>query len=104
MLIPSNFTVLQPPAGGRLKISKKALRLSRIFVSQRTTVYNGRLNWNIPKYLARFSFSTLPTPKGNVPPHNSPSMYSHQAPRTTTVYTLSLLVPSLPGNGCLLSL
>lgn len=67
MIIPGNFTVPQPTTG-RPKIPKKALRIARIYVSQRTTTYNGRLNWNIPKHLARFSFSAPPTPKGASPP------------------------------------
>ncbi|KAH9880721.1 hypothetical protein IAQ61_001015 [Plenodomus lingam] len=67
MLIPGNFSVPQgastPP-----KIPKSALRIARIYVSQRTTMYNGRLNWNIPKHLARFSFSAPPTLAGQPPP------------------------------------
>ncbi|KAH7394360.1 hypothetical protein BKA66DRAFT_567310 [Pyrenochaeta sp. MPI-SDFR-AT-0127] len=68
ILIPGNFTVPQPSSTGVPKIPKKALRISRIYVSQRTTTYNGRLNWNIPKHLARFSFSAPPTLKGQAPP------------------------------------
>ncbi|UPX13062.1 uncharacterized protein EKO05_0003590 [Ascochyta rabiei] len=67
MLIPGNFSVPQPP-NSPLKIPKKALRIARIYVSQRTTTYNGRLNWNIPKHLARFSFSAPATPRGAAPP------------------------------------
>jgi hypothetical protein len=40
---------------------KYAQRVSRMYVSQRTTAYNGRLNWNIPKRLARFNFSSSST-------------------------------------------
>ena len=69
MLIPGNFSVPTssntPP-----KIPKKALRIARIYVSQRTTAYNGRLNWNIPKHLARFSFSAPSTPHGASPPRD----------------------------------
>ncbi|KAI4916127.1 hypothetical protein J4E90_004573 [Alternaria incomplexa] len=72
LLVPGNFTVPQPtttPTGQpHIKIPKKAQRISRIYVSQRTTTYNGRLNWNIPKQLARFSFSAPPTPPGASPP------------------------------------
>ncbi|KAG9383011.1 hypothetical protein A1F94_006932 [Pyrenophora tritici-repentis] len=67
MIVPGSFTVPHP-ADGPLKIPKKALRISRIYVSQRTTTYNGRLNWNIPKNLARFSFSAPPTVQGQTPP------------------------------------
>ncbi|KAI4604892.1 hypothetical protein J4E83_010940 [Alternaria metachromatica] len=72
LLVPGNFTVPQPtptPSGQpHIKIPKKAQRISRIYVSQRTTTYNGRLNWNIPKQLARFSFSAPPTAPGASPP------------------------------------
>ncbi|KAF2820542.1 hypothetical protein CC86DRAFT_374237 [Ophiobolus disseminans] len=67
ILVPGNFAVPQP-ASGLPKIPKRALRISRIYVSQRTTVYNGRLNWNIPKHLARFEFSAPTTPVGSSPP------------------------------------
>ncbi|KAF2033172.1 hypothetical protein EK21DRAFT_109306 [Setomelanomma holmii] len=77
MLIPGNFSVPQPYAfsnGGNeapcIKFPKKALRIARIYVSQRTTVYNGRLNWIIPKHLARFEFSAPPTTPGTKPPES----------------------------------
>ena len=35
-------------------------RLTRIYVSQTQTTWNGRQNWNIPKHLANFSFATDP--------------------------------------------
>ncbi|OAG15394.1 hypothetical protein CC77DRAFT_466171 [Alternaria alternata] len=72
LLVPGNFIVPQPTSTTsshlHIKIHKKAQRISRIYVSQRTTTYNGRLNWNIPKHLARFSFSSPPTPPGASPP------------------------------------
>ena len=74
LLVPGNFIVPQPTSTtsshSHIKIPKKAQRISRIYVSQRTTTYNGRLNWNIPKHLARFSFSSPPTPPGASPPSN----------------------------------
>jgi hypothetical protein len=68
ILVPGNFTVPQRSNGALPKIPKKALRISRIYVSQRTTVYNGRLNWNIPKHLGRFDFSAPVTQAGSSPP------------------------------------
>ncbi|PVI06646.1 hypothetical protein DM02DRAFT_609446 [Periconia macrospinosa] len=67
-IVPGNFTVPQPSGTGLPKIPKKAMRICRIYVSQRTTVYNGRLNWNIAKHLARFKFSAPPTAAGQSPP------------------------------------
>lgn len=69
MLIPGKFSVPHPSSGPP-EIPKKALRIARIYVSQRTTTYNGRLNWNIPKHLARFSFSAPITPAGASPPQD----------------------------------
>jgi hypothetical protein len=59
LLIPGTFSVPQPSKGPP-EIPRYAQRVSRIYVSQRTTAYNGRLNWNIPKHLARFVFSSPP--------------------------------------------
>lgn len=67
MLIPGNFGVPASP-NAPVKVPKKALRIARIYVSQRTTTYNGRLNWNIPKHLARFYFSAPSTLHGASPP------------------------------------
>jgi hypothetical protein len=66
MFVPGNFTI--PNNNTAPKIPQKALRIARIYVSQRTTTYNGRVNWNIPKHLARFAFSAPPTPQGQKPP------------------------------------
>jgi hypothetical protein len=38
---------------------EKYARISRIYVSQKDTCYNGRKNWNIPKHVARFEFTGL---------------------------------------------
>lgn len=67
MLLPGPFTVPRHPTTPP-HTPASALRITRIYVSQRTTTYNGRLNWNIPKHLARFTFSAPPTPQGTAPP------------------------------------
>ncbi|KAI4251285.1 MAG: hypothetical protein LQ352_004947 [Teloschistes flavicans] len=48
ILIPGNFNV---PGHGSYT------RITRIYVSQRDTTYNGRKNWNIPKHIARFKYT-----------------------------------------------
>ncbi|THH31846.1 hypothetical protein EUX98_g2351 [Antrodiella citrinella] len=55
MWIPGKFTV---PAGG-----PGALRITRLYVSTKESVYNGRKNWNIAKTVAHFDFT--PSPKEN---------------------------------------
>jgi len=57
ILVPGSFQV---PKGRGSK--RKTLRITRIYVSQKETTYNGRINWNIPKHLARFSFERLTSP------------------------------------------
>lgn len=42
------------------RIEKQNLKVSRIYVSDKKTCWNGRKNWNIPKHLARFEFRDLP--------------------------------------------
>ncbi|KAL9098179.1 MAG: hypothetical protein Q9163_006111 [Psora crenata] len=41
-------------------------RITGIWVSQETTLMNGRMNWNIPKHLARFEFTHM-NPKSPLP-------------------------------------
>ncbi|KAF2664943.1 hypothetical protein BT63DRAFT_80795 [Microthyrium microscopicum] len=60
MLIPGAFDVPSK--------NKKRLRITRIYVSQKDTMYNGRVNWNIPKHLARFTFSSPPVSASNPTP------------------------------------
>ncbi|EEH22980.2 hypothetical protein PABG_05191 [Paracoccidioides brasiliensis Pb03] len=37
-------------------------RVTRIYVSKKESIYNGRKNWNIPKHLANFKFTPSDTP------------------------------------------
>ncbi|KAK7691486.1 hypothetical protein QCA50_004885 [Cerrena zonata] len=55
--IPGAFSVPQT--------SMKKLRITRIYVSAKESVYNGRKNWNIPKTVAHFEFT--PNPKATSP-------------------------------------
>ncbi|KAK9771488.1 hypothetical protein SCAR479_11827 [Seiridium cardinale] len=58
ILVPGffDYTVAE---GGTIKTQKNA-RVTRIYVSQKYTCWNGRKNWNIPKHLAHFEFKDLP--------------------------------------------
>ncbi|GMK57390.1 hypothetical protein CspeluHIS016_0402240 [Cutaneotrichosporon spelunceum] len=58
ILIPGKFG-FEVDEGGR-RVRKSKLRITRIYVSQRNTAWNGRTNWNIPKHLARFEFMEHP--------------------------------------------
>ncbi|KAL8767651.1 MAG: hypothetical protein Q9209_005910 [Squamulea sp. 1 TL-2023] len=48
ILLPGNFDV---PGGHGSHI-----RITRIYVSQRDSAFNGRKHWNIPKHIARFKY------------------------------------------------
>lgn len=48
MYVPGQFAV--PPN------KSAANRITRIYVSTKESVYNGRKNWNIPKHVAHFTF------------------------------------------------
>ncbi|KXJ85935.1 hypothetical protein Micbo1qcDRAFT_220050 [Microdochium bolleyi] len=49
------------------------LRISRIYVSHKYTTWNGRRNWNIPKHLARFDWTSGPngSEKVEIYPHDT---------------------------------
>ncbi|KAJ8131355.1 hypothetical protein O1611_g2271 [Lasiodiplodia mahajangana] len=51
---------------GEVKKRFKNQRVTRIYVSQKNTCWNGRNNWNIPKHLARFEWEGLPGGKTRV--------------------------------------
>lgn len=79
LIIPGNFDV----PGGSQK-GKGRMRITRIYVSQQETTFNGRWNpiraeaipdkltgrknWNIAKHLARFEFSAPSVAKGETTP------------------------------------
>lgn len=56
LVIPGSFEVPRQPQ------KEQHLRITRIYVDQKETTFNGRRNWNIPKHLARFTFSNLSNP------------------------------------------
>lgn len=46
--------------GNPCKKKRKNTRVTRIYVSQKYTCWNGRVNWNIPKHLAKFTWTDNP--------------------------------------------
>ncbi|KAI1366210.1 hypothetical protein F5Y08DRAFT_301551 [Xylaria arbuscula] len=55
IICPGYFAYEKQDGKGRIKKLKNA-RITRIYVSQKNTCWNGRANWNIPKHLARFEW------------------------------------------------
>ena len=95
LIVPGNFSI--PGQTQALR------RTTRIYVSQSESCYNGRYNWNIPKHLARFTF----TPPTTVPhPHPShpltvsvfPPSPSATTPFFTATLTPARYLPSFPFN------
>ncbi|KAI0553787.1 hypothetical protein F4679DRAFT_436434 [Xylaria curta] len=58
LIVCPGFFNYETEEDGRRKVKKNA-RISRIYVSQKYTCWNGRTNWNIPKHLARFEWDDL---------------------------------------------
>ncbi|GJC88687.1 hypothetical protein ColLi_11525 [Colletotrichum liriopes] len=57
LIVPGFFKYNYTDAtNGRVE-EKTNVRVSRIYVSQKYTCWNGRTNWNIPKHLARFDWT-----------------------------------------------
>lgn len=56
---PYDEMALLPGDFAMPRAKESNMRITRIYVSQKDTCYNGRKNWNIPKHLARFEFKSL---------------------------------------------
>ncbi|KAK5989015.1 hypothetical protein PT974_10513 [Cladobotryum mycophilum] len=59
LVVPGNFDWTREDPSGKKKTGRNP-KISRIYVSQKHTCYNGRLNWNVPKHLARFDWQDSP--------------------------------------------
>ncbi|KZT33078.1 hypothetical protein SISSUDRAFT_445248 [Sistotremastrum suecicum HHB10207 ss-3] len=70
------------------------LRITRIYVSTEASIYNGRRNWNVPKHLARFEFTSSPTGTLDIRVF-SPSV-STSAPFFSATVQPVRFVPSFP--------
>ncbi|TCD60368.1 hypothetical protein EIP91_010259 [Steccherinum ochraceum] len=70
--VPGKFDV---PVGGPV-----ASRITRIYVSTKESIYNGRRNWNIAKAQAHFDFTPNPKAKKNGLPYSKISVASPSDP------------------------
>ncbi|KAH6707940.1 hypothetical protein BKA61DRAFT_558607 [Leptodontidium sp. MPI-SDFR-AT-0119] len=105
VLVPGKFEyeVDAKDKDGNLKREvRRNLRVTKIYVSQEATCWNGRNNWNIPKHLADFEFKPLPNNavRISVYPLESPSSGSERmrskSPFFTAVYMPIGYAPSFP--------
>jgi len=82
---------------------KAALSVTRIYVSSLASVVNGRRNWNIPKHLGRFEFTSI-TPSDPLSPvkvsvyASTSSTEFAPAPFFSSLITPSRYIPSFPFN------
>ncbi|KAL7415117.1 hypothetical protein BDY24DRAFT_440065 [Mrakia frigida] len=88
--IPGNFTSPSFPSSSK---SLRSLRITGIYVSTQASVDAGRFNWNIPKHLAHFSFSS---PFGSTTASSSPTLVSvsHSPSSSSQPFFQALLTPS----------
>ncbi|RDA88717.1 hypothetical protein CP532_4065 [Ophiocordyceps camponoti-leonardi (nom. inval.)] len=56
LVVPGSFDWVRRRPDGKEELGRNP-RISRIYVSQRQTCHNGRINWGCPKHLARFEWS-----------------------------------------------
>ncbi|KAM0214834.1 hypothetical protein ACHAQI_003316 [Fusarium lateritium] len=57
LFAPGSFGYERDDESGR-RVREKGVKITRIYVSQRDTCYNGRKNWNVPKHLAKFAWTS----------------------------------------------
>ncbi|KAK1982020.1 hypothetical protein LZ30DRAFT_591432 [Colletotrichum cereale] len=57
LIVPGFFKYNHTEAASGIAQERTNVRVSRIYVSQKYTCWNGRTNWNIPKHLARFDWT-----------------------------------------------
>jgi len=57
LIVPGFFKYNYTDAASGISQERTNVRVSRIYVSQKYTCWNGRINWNIPKHLARFDWT-----------------------------------------------
>jgi len=98
VLIPGKFEYEVEQGGPK----RRNFRVTRIYVSQKETCYNGRKNWSIPKHLARFEFKTFPTGSTeiNVYPHDTSGDITEaraaKTPFFSAVFKPSQYIPNFP--------
>ncbi|KAL0940467.1 uncharacterized protein CTRU02_203230 [Colletotrichum truncatum] len=91
-----------PVEENEMRKEKKNMRITRIYVSQKTACWNGRKDWNTPKHLARFEFNELPGGATEIKifPHDTTGDQREAAadikPFFSTIYSPIRYMPSFP--------
>jgi len=97
MYTPGAFTTPPIPGGD----GKPHLRLTRIYVSESNpeTIYNGRINWNVPKHPARFEFKEISNSETRIsvfPPGGSEAEPADAPFFSTIISKAGSFLPSIP--------
>ncbi|KJZ73016.1 hypothetical protein HIM_07588 [Hirsutella minnesotensis 3608] len=101
LVVPGSFDWARRGRGGRLESGSNP-RISRIYVSQKQTCYNGRINWGCPKHLARFDWDNKADGSVSVKvfPHDVSGDASEATPSATPFFQATFktlpYAPSFP--------
>ncbi|KAJ2899564.1 hypothetical protein MKZ38_002997 [Zalerion maritima] len=101
IVAPGSYTWTEEKKGSDSTVTKKTrrnIRISRIYVSQKYTCWNGRKNWNIPKHLASFEFTDNPDGSVTVQvyPHDLHPSTDPAESKPSTVPFLTATMKSVP--------
>ncbi|KAK7942400.1 uncharacterized protein PG986_011513 [Apiospora aurea] len=102
LMVPGYFKYPHVDEQGR-RSERLNPSITRIYVSQKYTAKNGRMNWNIPKHLAKFVWADEADGSTTVKvyPHDTtPNDATESAPSALPFFqtTFSPSSPPLPGN------
>ncbi|KAI8662502.1 hypothetical protein NCS56_01054200 [Fusarium sp. Ph1] len=101
ILAPGGFEYEREDKDGR-RVKRRNPRITRIYVSQKHTCYNGRKNWNVPKHLAHFDWSENPDGSTSIKvyPHDLDSATESSTPSATPFFQATFkplrFAPSFP--------
>ncbi|KAI1083050.1 hypothetical protein F5B20DRAFT_528357 [Whalleya microplaca] len=101
LIICPGFFAYEVEENGRRETEKNA-RITRIYVSQKQTCWNGRKNWSIPKHLARFEWNNAldGSTQVKVYPHDATSdpfeMQPSEKPFLQTAFRPLRWAPAFP--------
>ncbi|KND92364.1 hypothetical protein TOPH_03041 [Tolypocladium ophioglossoides CBS 100239] len=101
LVVPGSYDWSRDGPDGRPEVGRNP-RISRIYVSQKHTCFNGRINWNCPKHLARFDWDFGPNDSVSVKvyPHDTTGDVTESAPSTVPWFQASFspisYAPSFP--------
>ncbi|KYK58079.1 hypothetical protein DCS_05092 [Drechmeria coniospora] len=90
LIVPGSFDWSRDGPEGHPVVGRNP-RITRVYVSQKHTCYNGRIHWNCPKHLARFDWDTGPNDSVRVKvyPHDTAGDLTESAPSTAPFFQTS---------------